>query len=90
MVVRNNVAIRIDDDARAKGALALQQLRSAVIVLRNAIASNINFDDRAHRLFRNLVKSLIGVTARVSVTDPGGVERSQGKARRVIDTRPKE
>ena len=38
----------------------------------------------------HLVKNLIGVTAKVTVTDPGGVERSQGKARRVIDKRPKE
>jgi phenylacetate-CoA ligase len=33
------------------------------------------------------IKSVIGVTARITVTDPGGVERSQGKARRVIDKR---
>ncbi len=38
----------------------------------------------------HLVKNLIGVTARITVTDPGGVERSQGKARRVIDKRAKE
>ena len=37
----------------------------------------------------HLVKSLIGVTAKVTVADPNGVERSQGKARRVIDKRPK-
>jgi phenylacetate-CoA ligase len=36
------------------------------------------------------VKGLIGVTATVTVTDPGGVERSQGKARRVIDKRPED
>ncbi|HEX4894090.1 MAG TPA: phenylacetate--CoA ligase PaaK [Hyphomicrobiaceae bacterium] len=36
-----------------------------------------------------LVKNLIGLTARVTVLDPGGVERSQGKARRVVDKRPK-
>ena len=35
----------------------------------------------------HLVKSLIGVTAKVTVTDPEGVERSQGKARRVVDNR---
>ncbi len=35
------------------------------------------------------IKNLIGVTARVTVTDPGTVERSQGKARRVVDNRPK-
>lgn len=36
------------------------------------------------------IKNLIGITAKVSVTDPGGIERSVGKARRVIDRRPKE
>jgi phenylacetate-CoA ligase len=38
----------------------------------------------------HLVKNLIGVTAKVTVTDPGGVERSQGKARRVIDKRARD
>ena len=37
----------------------------------------------------HLVKNLIGVTAKITVLDPGGVERSQGKARRVVDKRPK-
>ena len=37
-----------------------------------------------------LIKDNIGSTARVTVTEPGTVERSQGKARRVIDKRPKE
>ena len=36
------------------------------------------------------VKGLIGVTAKITVTDPGGVERSQGKARRVVDKRPRD
>jgi phenylacetate-CoA ligase len=35
------------------------------------------------------VKSVIGVSARVLVAEPGGVERSAGKARRVVDNRPK-
>jgi phenylacetate-CoA ligase len=35
------------------------------------------------------VKGLIGITAKITVADPGSVERSQGKARRVIDKRPK-
>jgi phenylacetate-CoA ligase len=33
------------------------------------------------------IKGLVGVTARITVTDPGAVERSQGKARRVVDKR---
>ena len=35
------------------------------------------------------VKSYIGVTAEVRVVDPGGIERSVGKAKRVIDKRPR-
>jgi len=37
----------------------------------------------------HLIKSLVGVTTTVRVVAPGAIERSQGKARRVIDKRPK-
>ncbi len=36
------------------------------------------------------IKETIGISARVDVLDPEGIERSLGKARRVIDQRPKE
>jgi phenylacetate-CoA ligase len=36
------------------------------------------------------IKEIIGVSARVVVEAPGGIERSLGKARRVLDKRPKE
>jgi phenylacetate-CoA ligase len=36
------------------------------------------------------IKELIGVTARVEMVAPGGIERSLGKAKRIIDRRPKE
>ncbi len=36
------------------------------------------------------VKDTIGITALVTVLDPGTIERSVGKAKRVIDKRPKE
>lgn len=36
------------------------------------------------------IKDTIGISAAVSVLDPGMIERSVGKARRVIDRRPKE
>jgi phenylacetate-CoA ligase len=38
---------------------------------------------------QHLIKGYIGVTATVSVLEPGTLERSQGKAKRVIDRRPK-
>ena len=39
---------------------------------------------------QRLIKGLIGVTATVRIVEPGTVARSQGKAVRVIDKRPKE
>lgn len=36
------------------------------------------------------VKAMIGVSARIDVRDPGAIERSVGKARRVVDKRPKD
>lgn len=36
------------------------------------------------------IKSTIGITARVHVRDPESLERSLGKARRIIDRRPKD
>jgi phenylacetate-CoA ligase len=36
------------------------------------------------------IKDLVGVTATVDVVDPGRIERSLGKAKRVVDKRPKE
>jgi phenylacetate-CoA ligase len=37
-----------------------------------------------------LIKNNIGVSAKVNVAAPGGVERSAGKARRIVDKRPKD
>jgi phenylacetate-CoA ligase len=46
-------------------------------------------DSAAHQLEHH-IKSLIGVSARVEVTEPFAIERvTVGKARRVIDRRPK-
>ncbi|MCA1909101.1 MAG: phenylacetate--CoA ligase [Magnetospirillum sp.] len=47
-------------------------------------ASNAAARDLAHH-----IKALIGVSTRVTVVAPGGIERSMGKAKRVIDKRPK-
>jgi phenylacetate-CoA ligase len=42
------------------------------------------------RRAEHLIKAHVGVTANVRITPPGTIERSQGKAKRVIDLRPKE
>jgi phenylacetate-CoA ligase len=41
-------------------------------------------EDLAH-----IIKALIGVTAEVETTPPGAIERSLGKAKRIVDLRPK-
>jgi phenylacetate-CoA ligase len=41
------------------------------------------------RQAEHLIKAYVGVTTRVRVVEPGTIERSQGKAKRVVDLRPK-
>ncbi len=45
--------------------------------------------DQGGAALGKLVKNHIGVTVAVDVVDPGGIERSVGKMRRIIDNRPK-
>ncbi len=45
-------------------------------------------DDPAHTL-RELIKQNVGVSARVEVVPPDTLERSIGKARRIVDNRPR-
>jgi phenylacetate-CoA ligase len=52
-----------------------------------AVADQRAVCDQAARDLQHRIKSYIGVTASVIVGDPGTIERSAGKARRVIDTR---
>ena len=44
----------------------------------------------AASLLQSKIKDVVGVTAKVIVRDSGGVARSEGKAVRVVDKRPKE
>jgi phenylacetate-CoA ligase len=41
------------------------------------------------RKAEHMIKAFVGVTTTVRVVAPGTIERSQGKAKRVIDRRPK-
>jgi phenylacetate-CoA ligase len=44
---------------------------------------------RSARELADRLKAMCGLSAEVQIAAPGGIERSMGKARRVIDTRPK-
>ncbi len=59
-----------------------------ILVERAPAAASAEGDAAAARL-AHLVKNLIGVTAEVRVVPSGAIERSTGKARRVVDKRPK-
>jgi phenylacetate-CoA ligase len=57
-----------------------------ILVERSPAAGSADGSAAGARL-AHLVKSLIGVTAEVRVLQSGGIERSVGKARRVVDKR---
>jgi phenylacetate-CoA ligase len=59
-----------------------------VLVERVPAAGSADGNAAGQRL-AHLIKNLIGVSADVKVLAPGGVERSLGKAKRIVDRRPK-
>lgn len=46
--------------------------------------------DAAARMLTKRIKDVIGISVEVDVHEPGGVARSEGKAKRVVDNRPGE
>jgi phenylacetate-CoA ligase len=66
----------------------LDQLKVIVEAKADAVGDDIR--TAAGRDLAHHVKSRIGVTSEVVVVAPGAVERSLGKARRVVDLRPKD
>jgi phenylacetate-CoA ligase len=59
----------------------------AVLVERSPGTGGADADAAGSRL-AHMIKSMIGVTAEVRVVQSGGIERSIGKAKRVVDKRP--
>ncbi|MBW8732273.1 MAG: phenylacetate--CoA ligase, partial [Terrabacter sp.] len=45
--------------------------------------------DHIARTLEATIKARIGTTCRVEMREPGSIERSIGKARRIVDERPK-
>ena len=62
----------------------------SVIVEARANAGAAEYRTQQARELAHHVKSVVGVSISVNVVDPGTVERSLGKAKRVVDKRPKE
>jgi len=62
---------------------------TVVVEARSAAAADAGARAAAARELAQHLKSQIGVTAAIAVVDPGQVERSLGKAKRIVDLRPK-
>jgi phenylacetate-CoA ligase len=67
----------------------LDELKIVVELRPEATPNSAEALDEIERRLQHDVKSLVGVTALVEIVPVGKVERSIGKARRVIDLRPK-
>jgi phenylacetate-CoA ligase len=63
-----------------------------LVETRPALAGKLTGVDMAklERRAEHLIKVFVGVTTKVRVVEPGTLERSQGKAKRVLDLRPKD
>jgi phenylacetate-CoA ligase len=66
-----------------------RSLDEMTIIVERVPASGSADGDAAGKRLAHLVKNLIGVSAEVKVLPPGGVERSLGKAKRIVDKRSK-
>jgi phenylacetate-CoA ligase len=64
-----------------------KNLDEMTILIERAPSAGSVDGDRAGERLAHLVKNLIGVTAQVRVLPSGGVERSLGKAKRIVDKR---
>jgi phenylacetate-CoA ligase len=62
-----------------------------LVEMRQELAGTLAAADNATlaKKAEHLIKAYVGISATVRVLEPGTIERSQGKAKRVIDRRPK-
>jgi len=63
---------------------------TVIVELRSDQTLDATLTEAVSRDLQHHIKSLIGITTRIRVLAPDSIERSIGKAKRVIDLRPKE
>ncbi len=88
LVMEDQLAPHYVLEVRREGPL---DALDVLVEMRVDLAQTCDADQRAAlaRKAEHLIKSYVGVSATVRVVEPGAIERSQGKAKRVIDRRPK-
>jgi phenylacetate-CoA ligase len=67
-----------------------RNLDELTVLVERAPAAGAATGEAAGAQLAHRVKNLIGVSAEVRVVQSGGIERSMGKAKRVVDKRPRE
>ena len=85
-LARARTTLQRQQELMKAGAIAADNLDAA----ETAVATGEEARKASAAELGHHIKGLIGITAKINVVDPGGVERSQGKARRVIDKRPRD
>ena len=68
---------------------AMDDLEVRVEVTAEAFSDEIRVMESLKRNLQEKIKQLIGLSARITLVEPGSIERSVGKAKRVIDLRKK-
>ena len=68
---------------------ALDELEVRVEVVPELFSDEVRKLEALRLHIRERIKSLLGLAAKVTLVEPNSIERSAGKARRVIDQRPK-
>ena len=66
-----------------------RNLDELTVLVERAVGVGHADGEAAGATLAHLIKSLIGVTAAVQTLASGGIERSLGKAKRIVDKRPK-
>ncbi len=67
----------------------LDELKIIVELRTEAMPDTAEVEEHSAAMLEHRIKSLIGVTAKVEFAPVGSIERSLGKAKRVVDRRPK-
>ena len=65
----------------------LDELEVQVEVSEEVFSDEIRKLEELNQRIRNKLESALGVSVRVRLKEPGSIERSEGKARRVVDRR---
>ncbi len=68
---------------------ALDDLEVKVEISPELLTDEVKGLERVRTTVQERIKSLLGLSAKVTLVEPGSIERSVGKAKRVLDLRPK-